>query len=102
MPKKYTPEERERAVRMVFDQLEEYGSITASCQAVGSRLGIARESLRRWCQQHKIDAGQEPGVTSAEHEELRELKKKVRRLEEDNAILKAAATFFAGELDPRK
>ena len=102
MPKKYTPEERERAVRMVFDRLEEYGSITASCQAVGSRLGIARESLRRWCQQARVDAGQAPGITSAEREEILELKKKVRRLEEDNAILKAAATLDAGELDPRK
>lgn len=101
MPKKYSADERERAVRMVREQLGEYGSVTAACRVVGSRLGVSRETLRNWCRQADVDAGQCEGVTTSERDEIRTLKAKVRRLEEDNAILKAAATFFAGELDPR-
>jgi len=51
--------------------------------------------------QAEIDAGHREGVTSEESEEIRRLKAENRRLREDVAILKAAATFFAGELDPR-
>lgn len=75
--------------------------MTRACRTVGSRLGISRETLRNWCRQAQVDAGLEPGVTTQEREEIPTLKAKVRRLEEDNAILQAAATFFAGALDPR-
>ncbi len=101
MPKRYTAEERDRAVRMVREQMGEFGSVTAACRAVGARLNISRETIRNWCRQLEIDAGQVPGITTEEREEIRTLKAKVRRLEEDNAILQAAATFFAGALDPR-
>lgn len=102
MPRKYTDEEKSRAVRMVHEQRSEYPTQRATCEAVGARLGIGRETLRGWVNQAKVDAGEVDGQTSAEREEVRALKAEVRRLREDNAILKAAATFFAGELDPRK
>ena len=51
--------------------------------------------------QAEVDAGARPGVTSEEHEEIKKLKAENRRLREDVAILKAATTFFVGELDPR-
>ena len=57
--------------------------------------------MRRWVVQAQVDGGQRPGVTSEELAEIKALKAKVRRLEEDNAILKSATVFFAGELDPR-
>ena len=101
MPKKFTAEEKDRAVRMVTEQRGEYPTLKATCEAVGGRLGIGRETLRTWVSQTRVDAGEQSGVTSAEREEIRALKARVRRLEEDNKILKAAATFFAGELDPR-
>jgi len=101
MPKKITPELRARAVRMVLEHRDEYPSRTAAAQAVGRQLGVGRETLRRWVVEAEIDAGQRPGVTSAEQAEIKALKARVRRLEEDNAILKAATTFFVGELDPR-
>ena len=63
--------------------------------SVGRRYG-------GWVGQAKVDAGEADGPTTAQREELRQLKAEVRRLREDNAILKAAATFFAGELDPRR
>lgn len=100
IPKKYTAEERERAVRMVREQVPEFGSVTAAARAVATRLGMSRETIRTWCKQSEIDAGQVAGTTSDERAEVKYLKAKVRRLEEDNAILKAAATFFAGGLDP--
>ncbi len=102
MPKKFTDEEKARAVRMVHEQRSEYPTLRATCEAIGSRLGIGRETLRGWVGQAKVDAGEAEGPTAAEREELRQLKAEVRRLREDNAILKAAATFFAGELDPRR
>ena len=101
MPKKFEPATKERAVRMVTEQVAEYGSLSRACEVVGKRLGISKETLRGWCRQAEVDAGGREGLSSAEREEIRELKAKVRRLEEDNAILTAAATFFAGALDPR-
>jgi len=57
--------------------------------------------VRRWVNQAEVDAGDRPGVTSAELEEIKRLKAENRRLREDVAILKAATSFFVGELDPR-
>ncbi|ASR55638.1 hypothetical protein CBP52_11655 [Cellulomonas sp. PSBB021] len=101
MPKKYDPEVKARAVRMVREHLVDYGSVTAASVAVGAQLGIARESLRRWVAQADIDDGARPGVSTAESEEIRRLKAENKRLAEANAILRAASIFFAGELDSR-
>jgi transposase len=101
MPKKISPEVKARAVRMVQEHQQDYPSVTAAAQAVAKQLGLGRETVRRWVVDAEVDAGTRSGTTSAEHAEIKALKAKVRRLEEDNAILKAAATFFAGELDPR-
>ena len=65
------------------------------------QLGVGKESVRRWVVQSQIDAGHKPGTTSAEIEEIKRLRAENRRLREDVSILKAATTFFAGELDPR-
>jgi len=101
MPKKINPEVRARAVRLVADHRQEYPSDTAAAAAVAKQLGLGRESVRRWVVQAEVDAGGREGVSSAEHADIKALKAKVRRLEEDNAILKSATVFFAGELDPR-
>jgi transposase len=101
MPKKIDPEVRARAVRLVTEHLEDYPSLTAASAAVARQLGLGSESVRRWVLQADVDAGGRPGVTSEELAEIKTLKAKVRRLEEDNAILKAATVFFVGELDPR-
>lgn len=101
MPKKIDPELRARAVRLVRDHQQEYSSPTVAMTAVAKQLGVARESVRRWVAQADVDAGTRPGVTTEENEEIRRLKAENRRLREDVAVLKAATTFFAGELDPR-
>jgi transposase len=101
MPKKIDRAVRERAVRLVREHRAEYSSLTAAAEAVARRERLGKETVRRWALQAEIDAGERPGVRSAENAEIKALKAKVRRLEEDNAILKAATVFFAGELDPR-
>jgi transposase len=101
MPKKIDPALRERAVRLVLEHRAEYPTATAAVQAVAKQVGVGTESLRRWVAQAEVDSGQRPGVTTSESEEIRKLKAENRRLREDVAILKAATTFFAGELDPR-
>jgi transposase len=101
MPKKIDPAVRERAVRLVREHRAEYSSLTAAAEAVARRERLGKETVRRWALQAEIDAGERPGVRSAENAEIKALKAKMRRLEEDNAILKAATVFFAGELDPR-
>ena len=101
MPKKIDPALKARAVRLVNDHLAEYPSMTAACEAVAKQVGVGTEAVRRWLVQSQVDSGQRAGVTSEEHEEIKRLKAKVRRLEEDNEILRRASIFFAGELDPR-
>ena len=98
MPKKIDPNVRERCVRQVLDTLPLYPSVTAACEAVARREGVGKESVRRWVVQAQIDDGQRPGVTTEENEEIKRLRAENRRLREDVAILKAATTFFAGEL----
>jgi transposase len=101
MAKRYPAEQRERATRMALDRLGEYGSAWAAAQALGPKLGVGPETLRKWIVQAQVDGGQRSGPTSEELEEIRRLKAEVRDLKEANEILKAASIFFARELDPR-
>jgi transposase len=101
MPKKIDPELRARAVRLVIEHQQEYPSVTEAMVAVSKQLGVSRESVRRWVTQAEVDAGTRQGRSTDEHEEIKRLKAENRRLREDVAVLKAATTFFAGELDPR-
>lgn len=101
MPKKIDPKVRERCVRQVLEHLPEYRSLTAAAEAVARREGVGKESVRRWVIQAQVDGGQRQGATSEELAQIKELKAQVRRLEEDNDILRRASIFFAAELDPR-
>ena len=102
MPKKIDPAVKERALRMVSEHRGEYSSLTACCDQVGRRLGLGRETVRRWAVQANIDAGARPGVSSEKSAEIKRLKAENRRLTEDLEILRRASIFFAEELDPRK
>ncbi len=101
MPKKIDPEVQARAVRLVADHLSEYSSLTAASVVVAKQVGVGRETVRRWVMQAQIDGGQRGGVSSDELAEIKKLKVENRRLREDVEILRAATTFFVGELDPR-
>jgi len=101
MPKKIDPKVKERCVQQMLDHVAEYPNPTAAAQVVARRNGVGAESVRRWYLQAQIDRGDRRGATSEELAEIKELKAKVRRLEDDNDILRRATVFFAGELDPR-
>jgi transposase len=100
MPKRYPAEQRERATRMALDRLDEYGSAWAVAQALGPKLGVGSETLRKWVVRAQVDAGRRSGPSSEELAEIRRLRAEVRDLKEANEILKAASIFFARELDP--
>src|ERR1039458_7606434 len=99
--KRYPPELKERAIRMVRElQLEDPGD-HGVISWVARQLGVGIESLRLWVKQAEIDAGRRTGTTSVEHDELVELRKEVKELRRSNDILQAAASFFGAELDRR-
>ncbi len=97
--RRYPPELRERAVRMVqqaiADGAERFGTVTR----VARQLGIGPESLRKWVKHADIDGGQRPGVASEERRRLADLERENRELRRANEILKTASAFFAAELD---
>ena len=101
MPKIIDPELKARAVRLVTEHQSEYPSVTAAAAAVAKQLGLGKETVRRWVVQAQVDTGERDGTTTEELAEVKRLKAENRRLREDVAILRAATTFFAGELDPR-
>ena len=96
----YPRELRERAVRMVAEVRPNYATEYAAIRAVAAKLGIGTaETLRKWVRQDQIDTGQRPGRTSEESAELKRLRRENAELRRANEILKAAASFFAAELD---
>ena len=99
--RRYPPELRERAIRLVREHRNEHPSESAAIQSIAGKLGITPETLRLWVRRDEVDQGRRPGVPSAERERIRELEREVRELRRANAILKAASAFFARELDPR-
>jgi transposase len=99
--KRYPPELRERAVRMVLETMEQTGQRVGVITRIARQLGIGAESLRGWVRQAEVDGGRRPGLTTAEQQRIAELEREVRELRRANEILKAASAFFARELDPR-
>lgn len=101
MPSKYPPEFRQRALRLLQETLDESesGPQSPAIKRVAVRLGIAPETLRRWRGAAQVDAGDRPGMTSGEREEIRRLKRENAELRRANEILKTASAFFAAELD---
>ena len=99
-PSKYNQEFRERAVRLVLEQREEYASEFEAIKSIAAKLGIgSAETLRKWVRRAEIDGGTRPGKTSEEIAEIKSLKKEVAELRRADEILKAASAFFAAELD---
>jgi len=96
----YPPELRERAVRMVAEVTPDYPSQWAAINAVAQKLGIGTaETLRKWVRRAEVDDGKRPGLATAEHAEIKRLKRENAELRRANEILKAASAFFAAELD---
>jgi transposase-like protein len=100
--KQYSPEVRERAVRMVFEHEDEYSSQWAAIQSIAEKIGCSGETLRNWVRQAERDAGKRPGPKTAERDRIKELEREVRELRRANEILRKASAYFAqAELDRR-
>ena len=97
--RRYSPEEKAQAVRMVRQLRRELGTSQGTVQRVAEQLGYGVESVRLWVKQADIDAGEAPGVTTVDAERMKQLEQENRELRRANEILKRASAFFAAELD---
>ncbi len=100
--KRYSPEVRERAVRLVFESQTEGQSQWATIQSIADKIGCTHETLRLWVRQRERDEGLRAGLSSDDRDELKQLKKENRELTRANEILRKASAYFAqAELDRR-
>jgi transposase len=99
---RFSPEVRERAIRLVREQAHDHASQWAAIRSIAPKLGCTTETLRRWVRQDERNAGQRPGLTSDEQQRLKELERENRELRRTNEILRKASAYFAqAELDRR-
>ncbi|SBP86956.1 conserved hypothetical protein [Thiomonas delicata] len=99
---KFSPEVRERAVRMVQEHRGEYPSLWAAVESMAPKIGCVPQTLLEWVKREEVDTGQRDGLTSSERERLKQLERENKELRRANDILKAASAFFAqAELDRR-
>ena len=99
---RFSQEVRERAVRMVFEHENEYGSEWEAMCSIAEKIGCSAESLRKWVRRTEIDSGRREGLTSDDRARMKELERENRELRRTNDILRKASAFFAqAELDRR-
>ena len=97
---KFSPEVRERAVRMVQEQRGEYPSLWAAVASIAPKIGCVPQTLLEWVKRQEVDAGVRGGVTTNEAQRVKDLEREVKELRRANEILKLASAFFAqAELD---
>ena len=101
-PSRFSPEVRERAVRMVFEHAEKHASQWATIRSIAEKIGCTAETLRSWVRQAERDAGQRAGLTTDERAQLKQLERENVELRRANEILRLASAYFAkAELDRR-
>ena len=99
---RYSPEIRERAVRLVHEQQGEYESQWAAMVSIAAKIGCTPEALRTWVRQSEADQGIRGGLSTSDRERLKELERENRELKRANEILRKASAYFAkAELDRR-
>ena len=100
---RYSPEIRERAVRMVFEHQAEYDSQWAALNSIAGKIGCTAETLRKWVRRAERDQGLRNGLTTSDRERLKALERENRELKRANEILRKASAFFAqAELDRKQ
>jgi len=99
---RYSQEVKERAVRMLFEHQNEYGSQWAAITSIAAKIGCTAETLRKWVHQAETDKGTRNGLTTSERDRLKHLERENRELKRANEILRKASAYFAqAELDRR-
>ena len=99
---KFSPEVRERAVRLVQEHRGDYPSLWAAVDSIAPKIGCVPQTLLTWVQRHEVDTGARTGITTAEAQRVKDLEREVKELRRANEILKLASAFFAqAELDRR-
>lgn len=99
---RYSPEVRERAVRLVAEVQKDHSSQWSAIQSVAGKIGCTHETLRRWVRQQERDQGLRAGPTTNDTQRIKELERENRELKQANEILRKASAFFAqAELDRR-
>ncbi len=97
---KFSPEVRERAVRLVQEHRGEYPSLWAAIESISAKIGCVPQTLHEWVKKREVDSGARKGVTSDERERIKALERENKELRRPNEILKLASAFFAqAELD---
>ena len=101
-PSRYSPEVRERAVRLVLEHEREHDSQWAAIRSIAAKIGCSSETLRHWVRAVERDTGRRPGLTTEERQRLKALERENRELRRANEILRKASAFFAqAKLDRR-
>ena len=99
---KYSPEVRERAVRLVQEHRGEYPSLWVAVESIAPKIGCVPQTLLGWVKRSEVDTGKRDGLSSSERERIKTLEREVKELRRANEILKTASAFFAqSELDRR-
>ncbi len=98
--RRYTPSEKEQAVRLVRQLRAELGTEHGTIQRVAAQLGYGVESIRAWVRQADVDGGLRDGTTTDDARRIKELEQENRELKRANEILRRASAYFAqAELD---
>jgi len=97
---KFSPEVRERAVRMVEEHRGEYPSLWAAVESIAPKIGCVPQTLLEWVKRSEVDAGARPGMTTTDAQRIKDLERENKELRRANDILRTASAFFAqAELD---
>ncbi len=91
----FSPEVKERAVRLVREHRQEYPSLWAAVESIAPKIGCVPSTLLEWVKRSDIDSGKRDGVTTSERERIKAMEREIRELRRANEILKSASAFFA-------